>query len=155
VHPRREGKGLTQGSLRPRAAELRTQIARSGKGEAPGLLKTGFAVIEKAESLFSGTLAQHAGQDHGQEELIDREPPESRDLEEVVLDDAFWAEYLAFLSEFRDSVYEVMALRDMSKKAKKRHTAETKALLRRSQDFAHAMPPVSAAILAEIQLALS
>ena len=84
-----------------------------------------------------------------------REPPESRDLEEIVLDDVFWEEYSAFLLGLRESVYEVLALRGLSKKTRKRHTAETKALLRRSQDFAHAMPPESAAILAEIQLALS
>ena len=77
VQPRREGRGHAQGSLRPRATEFRTQTARSGKGEAPGLLKAAFAVSGKAESFFSGTLAQHAVQDHGQRELMDREPSES------------------------------------------------------------------------------
>ena len=49
VHPRREGRGHAQGSLPPRAAEVRTQAARSGKGEVSGLLKAGFAVSGIAE----------------------------------------------------------------------------------------------------------
>ena len=82
-------------------------------------------------------------------------PAAAGDLGEIVLEDAFWVQLHAVLLDLRESVYKVMAVRNMSKKARKRHVAETKALLRKSQDLARAMPPETAEILAEIQLTLS
>ena len=73
---------------------------------------------------------------------------------EIVLGDVFCAELHVSLLELRDLVYWVRASW-VSKNARKRHLAYTKAVFRRWQVLAHAMPPESASILAEIQLAMA
>ena len=155
VHPRREGRGHAQGSLPPRAAEVRTQTARSGKGEVPGLLKAGFAV--SGPPLVLGEL--EAESEHEQEfcgnepsggsKVLANLPVAARGGEQ--LDVEVEAGILPCLEQLRDNVYAAQYAA-LSKKARRRHRAHTRPLLRGLES--EALSPEAAAVLAEIQLCI-
>jgi hypothetical protein len=155
VHPRRSGRGHAQGSLPPRAAEVRTQTARSGKGEAPGLLKAGFAA--SGQPLELGEL--EAESEHEQE-FCGNEPSGGSKVLAILpvaarggeqLDVCVEAEILLCLEQFRDQLYS-SGYAALSKKARRRHRAHTRPLLRGLESGA--LSPEAAAVLAEIQLCI-